>query len=140
MKMLLMLFLVFFVTADIFSQEMIVELHKKSNECTIISVDKHQRRSELGTYDIVFPKQNKLFPVIGVVEESALFHSGEKVAQGKVTLKMFGVGGAYRFYIKSVKSIQHIRKSYDSYYMEQWNLKDFIGCLDGARAKIFIRD
>jgi len=140
MRAVIAFFLMFFIVADTFSQDMIVEFHKKKGECTIISVDRHQRKTELGTYDIVFPKQTKLFPVLGVVEESTLFHSGEKVAQGQVTLKMFGVHQIYTFYIKSVKSINHIRKSYDSFFMENWDLRDFIGCIDGARAKIFIRD
>lgn len=140
MRIVITLFLLLFTVADTFSQDIIVEFHKKKGECTIISVNNEHKKIELGTYDVVFPKQTKLFPVLGVIEESTLFHTGDKIAQGRVTLKMFGVKRIYKFYIKSVKSIHHIRKSYDSFYMETWDLRDFIGCIDGARAKIFISD
>ncbi|TSC51957.1 MAG: hypothetical protein LiPW41_724 [Parcubacteria group bacterium LiPW_41] len=140
MRIVIAFFLLCLTSADTFSQDIIVEFHKKNGECTIIAVNSEHKKIELRTYDVVFPKQTKLFPVIGVIEESTLFHTGDKIAKGMVTLKMFGVHRTYRFYIRSVKSIDHIKKSYDSFYMENWDLRDFIGCIDGVRAKIFIRD
>jgi len=139
MRTIIVLFLVFFVVTNVFPQEMILEFHREKKECTLVSFDKDNKRRELGTYDVVFPRSIKFLPVLGVVEQTTLVHASNGLARGEVTMKMFRSQKDFTFlYIRSVQSIRHIPRAQNTFYMERWDVQGIIKSLNGVRAKIFI--